>query len=231
MKIMMKYVYIRKSEFSFWISQFGTFSIRKTILLEQKESSCGTAIRRASTTLHVQTCIGDFARSSLAFMECSARLTVQTAACMIASNPASGESRFPEVFCLLTSWVNNARSSVKFRTFFVAEGRWAVIWKTWVLQILRCHQNERHNQFLQEWTKNLQTRVSRSFNNKSVRICECEHVCSPNLSAGLLWCAASPWQVQFPGSWHSQDYFAWSRWGPSGSTDRWDNPLPSWTWE
>lgn len=48
-------------------------------------------------------------------LEC--RFTSQTATCMMASKPPSGESKFPEICCWLTKRLNSSPLSVSFKTF------------------------------------------------------------------------------------------------------------------
>jgi len=58
------------------------------------------------------------------FIHGKSALTLQTTACIIASRPASGESRLPEIFCLLTSRSNSLASLVNGRTFWKLKAGW-----------------------------------------------------------------------------------------------------------
>lgn len=60
--------------------------------------------RQAATTKHAGKLLQAF-------------LTSQTATCMMASKPPSGESRFPEICCWLTNRLNSSPLFVSFRTF------------------------------------------------------------------------------------------------------------------
>ncbi len=159
------YVYIIKSESSFWISKFGTFSIRKTILLEQKESSCGHSQPQGK----YNTACANFAHS---YVQLDSPCTQQLAWLLeILPLRSPGFQRFSACWPLEWTMPCHLSSSRRFCS-----------WRG----LCNCLENMGSSDLLAspEWkvsprmNQNLQVRVSRSFSSfKSVDRCECEHAC------------------------------------------------------